>query len=326
MRVAIIGLAGVGKKHVQVFGDIAELACVCDVNPDALAKVTDGTNLKGYTDAKEMLDSEKLDAVSLATPPRSHLALTQLAAERGVSVLAEKPMANSVENCERMIEVCKARGVTLMIGHKKRFVPAVARLKELVDNELGPIKFLLHRYPHPWMSEKPWFWSEDDGGGPLLENAVHAADTIRFLFGDVERVFAEGSTAFAEQRAPVPNCAVYTVRFTSGAIATVGAGMVSCPGMGFEDFFAATDAGVAEVSGSFDNAETIKFAMRAAPKDVTEKRFDNADPFLNEMEHFLACVENQQEPLANGYEGMKAVELCLAVKQSAAEKRPIELS
>ncbi|NOZ21518.1 MAG: Gfo/Idh/MocA family oxidoreductase [Planctomycetes bacterium] len=326
MRIAVIGLAGVGKKHVQVFSEIAELACVCDLNEEVLNDTSSKFGLKGYADAKEMFEAEQLDAVSLCTPPKSHAPLTEMAAAKGASILAEKPMANSVENCRKMIDVCKDAGVTLMIAQKKRFVPTVARLKELTEGDLGPIKFLLHRYPHPGMSQKDWFWSADDGGGPILENAVHAADTIRFLCGDVERVYAEGSTAFAEHRAPVINCAVYTVRFKSGAIANVGAGMASCPGFSFEDFYAATDKGVAEVSGPFDNADTIRFAFRENPKDVTEEKVEGADPFLLEMQHFIECIEQKKEPLTSGYEGMKAVELCLAVKQSAAEGKPIDLA
>ena len=175
------------------------------------------------------------------------------------------------------------------------------------------------------MSQKGWFWDDADGGGPILENAVHAADIMRYLAGDVERVYAEGSTAFAEQRAPVINCAVYTIRFKSGAIGSVGAGMVSSPALGTEEYFIATDAGVAEVSGGFDSSDTIRYAFRNDPKDVKEEQSRDFDPFVLEISHFLECVDSGAEPLTSGYEGMKAVELCLAVKQSARENRPVTL-
>ena len=110
-----------------------------------------------------------------------------------------------------------------MVAHKKRYVPAVARLRQLIDTDLGQPEGLYHRYPHPWMSEAAWFWAEDDGGGPLLENAVPAADTARFLLGDIERLYAEGDVFNAPRRAPQLNCAVYTVRAASGAIGMIGA-------------------------------------------------------------------------------------------------------
>jgi predicted dehydrogenase len=271
-----------------------------------------------------MLAREKLDGLSLCTPPSSHLPLTTLAAERGVHVLCEKPMATTAEQCQAMIDVCKKRNVTLMIAHKKRFVPAIARLKELTAGPLGAIKFMIHRYPHPGMSQKDWFWREDDGGGPILENAIHAADTLRFLMGDVERVYAEADTFFAVQRAPQLNCATATIRFKSGAIASLAAGMVSCPGMNFEDFWVATDVGTAEVFGRFDCAEALRYVFRTDVRNVQEERFPGSDPFVAEMRHFLDCAQSGKPPLTSGEEGKRAVQLCRAIKESARTGKPVE--
>ncbi|MBM4082585.1 MAG: Gfo/Idh/MocA family oxidoreductase, partial [Planctomycetes bacterium] len=108
MRIGVIGLAGVGKAHVLKFSALegATLACVCDINKEVLAEAAAKHGVPGYADAGEMLAKEKLDGVSLCTPPASHLPLTRLAAERGVHVLCEKPMATTLEQCQGMIEVC----------------------------------------------------------------------------------------------------------------------------------------------------------------------------------------------------------------------------
>jgi len=301
----------------------AQLACVCDTNSEILREAREQAGVPGYPDVEAMFGAEELDAVSICTPPASHGPITAAAAERGAHVLCEKPMANSVENCQTMIDVCDSAGVVLMIAHKKRFLPAVARLKELIDGSLGAVRFMLHRYPHPGMSEKEWFWSEEDGGGPILENAAHAADLIRYVAGDVENVSAEGDSHLAPERSPQINCATYTVRFASRAIGCVGAGMVGCPGMSFEDLYVATDAGVAEVSGRFDNADTLRHVLRSDPRSVQTETFEGADPFELEMAHFIHCIESGAKPLTSGEEGLKAVELCLAVKQSARAGTPV---
>lgn len=225
MRVAAIGLAGVGRKHVEVWQRIAgvELVAVCDVVADLANEVGSRIGVPAFSDVEAMFDAMRPDGISLGTPPKTHLPLTRLSAKQGAHVFCEKPMASTVADCRGMIDVCAENRVTLMIGHKKRFVPTIVRLKELADGPFGRIEYMIHRYPHPGMSERDWFWAEDDGGGPLLENAVHAADTLGFLMGDVDRVFAEGDSFFARHRAPQLNCAVYTLRFASGAIATVGA-------------------------------------------------------------------------------------------------------
>ncbi len=328
MRIGVIGLAGVGKVHVGRVSDMesAELACVCDVVPDIAQQTGEKYGVKSYTSAEEMFENEELGGVILATPPKAHYPLTRMAAEKGVHVLAEKPMASTVDDCQKMIDVCREKDVTLMIGHKKRFVPVLVRLKELTEGELGPISYMLHRYPHPGMSRKDWFWQDDDGGGPILENAVHAADILGFLMGDVERVHAEGGTFFAPERKPQIDCAVYTLRFKSGAIATVGAGMVSMPAFSFEDYYIANENGVAEVSGRFDSAEVIRYALRSDPENVHEESYPGADAFKAEIEHFIECSKTGAEPIASGEAGKKAIAICRAVKKSAEIGKPVEIA
>src|SRR5207302_1292791 len=184
------------------------------------------------------------------------------------------------------------------------------RLKELLEGELGAPGFFIYRYPHPGRSEKDWFWHERDGGGPLLENVVHAAYTLRWLFGDAERVSAEGSSFLFPERAPQVNCAAMALRMRSGAVGTLAAGMVSLRGFNFEDLYVACERGVAQVSGGFDNPERLAWALRSDGGTVREEAFPGADLFALELEHFLECVETGVPPETGGEEGLKAIELC----------------
>jgi predicted dehydrogenase len=328
MKVAVIGLAGVGRVHVERWAAIpnADLVGVCDIVPQVADEFASKYNVKAYTSTVEMLDKEKPAAISICTPPKTHLSLTQAAAERGVHVLCEKPMASTVIDCQEMIRVCKANHVVLQIGHKKRFLPPLLRLKELTAGDFGPIQYMVHRYPHPGMSNRDWFWAEDDGGGPILENAVHAADILGFLMGDVERVYAEGDTFFAPRRKPQIDCAVFTLRFKGGAVGVVNAGMVSMGAFNFEDFYVANENGVAEVSGRFDQADTLRYALRKDPKNVQEEKRPNFDAFRAEIEHFMECIRTGREPRASGEAGMKAVAVCRAVKESAKIGAPVRVN
>ena len=327
MRVAVIGLAGVGRAHVDRWAKSpnAELVSVCDINRQIADEFASEYEVKGYASTEEMLDREDLTAISICTPPKVHLALTRMAAARGIHVLCEKPMASTVEDCQGMIDVCRSAGVVLQIGHKKRFIPPLLRLKELTAGDFGPIQYMVHRYPHPGMSNKDWFWAEDDGGGPILENAVHAADILGFLMGDVDRVYAEGGTFFAPHRKPQIDCAMFTLRFKSGAIGVVNAGMVSMGGFSFEDFYVANENGVAEVMGRFDSAETLRYSFRNDPETLQEENYPNFDSFRAEIEHFIECIQIGREPRASGEAGMKAVAICRAVKRSAEIREPVTL-
>ena len=209
-----------------------EIAGVCDLDPDLAQQVAARYGAAAYADPARMVDELHPAAVSLCTP-RVHPQLTELLAARGVHVLAEKPMASTVEGCQAMIDSCRRHGVVLMLGHKKRFAPPFVRLHELTtpDGELGPIRQVTLKYLHPGMSPKDWFWSEEDGGGPILENHVHAADTLGFLAGAPQRVYAEGATRFVAGRAPQPSIAAYAARFSgrspdADVVVSVGYGMV----------------------------------------------------------------------------------------------------
>ena len=206
VRVGVVGL-GVGRRHVELFGaaEGAEVAAVCDIEEAAADEVAAQCGARPYASYGAMLEGERLDAVSLCTPPKLHAPMTEQAAARGLHVLCEKPMAPSVADCQRMIDACEGAGVTLMIALKKRFAPQYDRVRELCAGQMPTwacARFALGRV------DKDWFWDDADGGGPLLENSVHVIDILRHLMGDVARVSAEGGTLFMGHRAPTPDAAV----------------------------------------------------------------------------------------------------------------------
>ncbi len=313
IRIAVVGLAGVGRTHMRLLDEMpdAALVGVCDVRTDLEAVKT--TTAPFFDDCARMLDEIAPQAVVLATPPATHLPLAKAASQRGIHVLVEKPMAESVRSAEAMVEACAEAGVVLMLGHKKRFVPALARLRELLYGELGPAQFLSYRYVHPGRSQKAWFWDEADGGGPLRENVVHAADLLRWLVGEVVRIQGEADHFTFEDRAPQLNCAAMTLRFDTGAVASLSAGMVGTPALPNEELFVATAAGIAEVRGRFDNPDTLHWALRGE-RELRKEEFAG-DPFRAELEHFLSCIRTGEAPLTSGEEGLRSLALCEWWKQ-----------
>jgi len=336
LRVSVIGL-GIGARHADRYATLADarLVAVCDREESLAADAAAQYGCAASTDAERMLDDHRPDAVSICTPPATHAALTEAAAARGIHVLVEKPMAPTPADCERMIVACRQAGVQLMVGHKKRFAPPFVRLRELAAPEgpLGPVRQVIARYVHGGMPDKDWFWSEEDGGGPILENHVHTADTLGFLAGRPSRVHAEGASRFVDGRAGQLNLAAYSARFSGlepgrDVVVSVGYGMVGpipfrplCD----EHWLFACDRGVAEVSGPFDNPWLLRWALRGAQRaeDVREEGWPDADPFQSELEHFLDCVRNDRPPRAGGAAAKQAVEFCLAVKESALTGRTV---
>ncbi|NLH98619.1 MAG: Gfo/Idh/MocA family oxidoreductase [Chthonomonadales bacterium] len=326
LRVAVIGL-GVGRRHLQSYAAMpdVEIAAVADTDAVRLADCATQWNARPYTDARRMLETERLDAVSICTPPASHCELTQAAAAAGVHVLCEKPMAPTVADCTAMAAACRDAGVRLMIAQKKRFHPLVARLKALTQAELGPIRWAVVKYA---LGRVPmdWFWAEEDGGGPLQENSIHAVDALRYLIGEVASVMAVGGNLFNPERAPQIDTASVSLRFQNGAIAAMGLGQASEWGFADEHFFFACTGGEARFSGRFDVPVNWWMALRSAPDQPEAEQVPPDDCFDREIAHFLECVRTGSEPLVTGEDAARSVAVTVAIKESIRTGEKVTLA
>ena len=327
LRCAVIGL-GIGKRHAMVLSqmDDLKLVAVADLKEELVGGLAKQLGVASYERGEELLGAEEIDFVCICTPPAAHLFLTEKAATQGINVFCEKPMAPSVKACEGMIEACREGGVKLMIGHKKRFQPAFRFLKEMSGEgaDFGLPLWANLRYACGPVG-MDWFWEEDNGGGPLLENSSHAFDMLRYLMGEVISVQAAGGNLFNRDRAPQLDTAAVSLRFETGAIASVGCGQAYEWSFAGENSFVACEKAVVEISGSFDNPEHLRYVMREEPERVIEVDQPERDLFEIELEHFAECIREDSRPLTSGEESMRAVEICLAVKRAVRSEEPVRL-
>lgn len=326
LRLGVIGL-GIGRRHLQSLArmDEVEIAAIADQDATRREDAVATFGARGFEDGATLLAEADLDAVSICTPPASHAELTETAARRGIHVLCEKPMAPTLKDCDRMIQVCNDAGVTLMIAQKKRFHPFVQRLKELAETDLGPVRWAVVKYALGRV-EMEWFWREEDGGGPLQENSVHAVDTLRYLMGEVSLVMATGGTLFMPHRAPQLDTASVALQFENGGIAALGLGMASEWHMADEHFFFACEGGEAGFSGRFDAPTRWRLALRSSPDAREEFETEPDDCFDREIAHFLECVRTGQPPLVTGESARGSVAVTLAIKESIRRQAPVRLS
>ncbi|MCM8768074.1 MAG: Gfo/Idh/MocA family oxidoreductase [Candidatus Omnitrophica bacterium] len=326
LKIGVVGL-GIGQVHLRYYQKMpeVELAGVVDTNPDILNQVSRDFSVRPFSSVEQFIREAKPDGVSLCTPPASHLPLSRILAKAGIHILCEKPMAPTAADCEKMIEICQRNKVFLMLGFKKRFSPTYQFLKENFAGEFGPAKWLLAKFALGRVTKK-WFWEEKDGGGPIMENTVHMVDLLHFLVGKVELVFAVGGNLFMPEFAPQIDTAIFTLRFTSGAIAGVGAGYASEWGFAREELSFATEKVAGQVSDAFDRPEKLEYIFRSKPAEVYQKRFENSDGFEGEIRHFIECVKNGTEPVVNGEHGLAALKLCQAVKKSIRQGKPVLLN
>lgn len=326
IRVGVVGL-GVGQVHLQEYGahPKVRIAAVVDVNEERSQEVAEKYGVPGFRTIEEMLHGTEVDAVSLCTPPAVHAEQVEKLAQAGIHILVEKPMAPSIPDCQRMIKATRSAMVRLMVAQKKRFAPAYVFLKQKFAEDFGEPCWACVKFAHGRV-DKDWFWAEQDGGGPVLENAIHMFDLLRFLMGEVETVYAQGGNMFRPDVGDQIDSAAVVLRFSNNGCATVACGYASEWGFADERVSIVTPRVCCEVSGPFDLPNRLRYIKRIDPGRPRELSFEDADGFKAEITEFVDSIETNRSPKVTGEDAAKSVTVALAVKKSIREKQPIQMA
>ena len=231
LRTAVVGLKGMGRCHLEDLSahPRAQLTAVCDLDADSANAAAQTHAAKAYTDYRDLLAKEPLDAIVFATPHHLHAPMALDALSAGVHTFVEKPIANRVSEADQMIALAQSKDLVLTVGHNYRTFPANVKLKQLLP-QLGPI----HRILWQWLENRPESYYQRDiwrstwrhaGGGVLMNQTSHDLDLICWLFGPPAEV-----TAMILNRGhqhEVEDTAIANIRFASGALANVQLSTVS---------------------------------------------------------------------------------------------------
>ena len=252
-RIGIVGAGIIGQSHKEamVKNTGCRLVAVCDIVIEKAQEIAEGTGANVYTDYKEMARAEELDAVILNLPHFLHKDVTIYFLERGIAVLVEKPMANSVEECDAMIAAAKSTNTLLAVGHVQRYFEAYRKLREIITNEtLGKLCLITEsRNTHYFSDARPkWFFDKAKAGGGILMNyGAHSLDKILYVTGaSIAEVSANGNNFLND--ADVEAAAQVMLRLSNGASAVLSYSGCYAPYME-EVIFYFTD-GCAKITGA----------------------------------------------------------------------------
>lgn len=207
IRIAVVGTGIIGRDHLKAIGlsDSCVLCALCDINEAAAQTYAAEFQVPCFTDYMEMAEKVQMDAVILNLPHWLHCQVTMYFLERGVHVLVEKPMANTVEECDRMIGAAIKNGKKLAIGHVQRFFLANQMVKEITQSgELGRLcMFEEHRSIDYFLPSRPaWFLDKKRAGGGIVMNyGAHALDKLFYITGCCD----DNATASIEVRGAAAN-------------------------------------------------------------------------------------------------------------------------
>lgn len=195
LKVGLVGAGFIGKMHANCWLALpnVELAAVADGRPKALKEVPG--NPKTFATVDEMLDSADLDIVDVCVPTPAHADVVIEALQWGKHVLCEKPMAKSLEDCDRMIAAAEKAGTAFMVAHVIRFWPEYAYLKSVAESgKYGALKTYscLRRMAVPMYNWQLWTHDESRAGGVPFEGQIHDVDFMRYLMGEPKSVTAVG--------------------------------------------------------------------------------------------------------------------------------------
>jgi len=342
VRIGVIGL-GMGRNHVAGFQSHprARVVAVADMNERLLHELADRYGVeKRYTSAEEMLETERLDAVSIATPNKFHAPLTLAALAAGCHVLCEKPMAMNASEARQMLNAAQQAGKRLMINFSYRFTEQSMVLKQQVDaGVLGEIYFgrtVWHRRRGlpgfgGWFGQKAL-----SGGGPLIDLGVHRLDLALWLMGYPQPVWVMGSAyqyisaELAQKQGKtfdVEDLAAGMIRFENGATLILEASWAANikESEFMETRLYGTRAGLVQRNLDEGYRFEAEIFLEKDGAHFDMKLHPPYPPVTSSYYHFVDCLLTGKPHIATGEEGLKVMQILDALYQSAAAGKPVKI-
>ncbi len=319
MKIGIVGSGFMGQTHIEGYKNCGiKDFCVCDTNLENAQKLAEKYNGKAYADFDQMLENEKLDAVSICVPTPLHNPLAIKALEKGIAVLCEKPFASSNEEAEEIVNKSKETGTPLMVAHVLRFWKPYYLLKKAIeDGRYGKILALsMKRHSTaPLWGAGNWLMDAKKSGGAVIDMHTHETDIAVFLFGKPKFVTTVGdymqcSTVFGYDNVGVDAQSSWRkpkeYPFTSGF-----------------------DANFEDATIVFDGQNVVVYTDKVITDIIEKESFpeylSSDNIYQNEIFYFLQNLEKGEFPYCPIEESLTTIKLGYAERESVETKKCVEI-
>jgi predicted dehydrogenase len=335
LKIGIVGIGTISDIHAQAIARAgnAKLISVFSRSERKAGEMGEKYNIKGHTSWEEFISEPELDAVSICTPSGNHLDYGELAARAGKNVIVEKPLEVRIERAKSLIQICKENNVALAVIYQSRFIPGMQKLKvELDDQVIGKL-FMGNAFIN-WFRNQDYYdsgvWRGTlalDGGGVLINQAIHTIDLLQWFMGDVESVY--GSTAtMTHERMEGEDNVVAVIKFKSGAMGVI-TGSTSVQPAQPRRIELYGEKGSVLIKG--DDIQVISQGLGTA----SGKDNDNATgassplagfstiPHKKQFEAIAEAIIDGREPPVSGEESLKSLAIVQAIYESSKTKLPV---
>jgi predicted dehydrogenase len=329
---AVVGLGSISEVAVlPAFRNSKKSKLVALVSHDRaraeqLGKKFGVKKCYSYDDYDECLRQPDVDAVFIASVNGAHAEQTIRAAGAGKHVLCEKPMANTVEDCRRMVDACKQNRVRLMIAYRKYFEPGSVALKKLVTSgKLGRLKHIFSTYTETVDPAKAQAWQLNRklaGGGSLMDLGIYCVNSMRWLAGSspmeaTAHAWADDPKRFSE----VEDNIAFRLTHPDGLVCQ-GTSSYSAVAASFVQIHG--EKGWAALNPAFAFEEERRLFGKIQGRWF-EQKFKVIDEFVLELDGFADCIRRGRDPEPDGREGLRDIATVQAVYQSARENRTVAI-
>jgi myo-inositol 2-dehydrogenase/D-chiro-inositol 1-dehydrogenase len=325
INVGVIGLGRIGKLHVHnIMAQIQaiKLIGVSDIIENSLQEVSQKYDIPIIkNDYRYLLDNKEIDAVVICSSTDTHAKIMIEAAQAGKDIFCEKPIALDLKEINRALEAVKTEGIKLQIGFNRRFDPSFMKAKEMVQSgKIGKphIVKITSRDPAP-----PPIEYIKVSGGIFLDMTVHDFDMIRYLLDDeVKELMAVGSCLVNPEISKYNDIdtAIITFQYKNG-----GWGIIDNSRQAVYGYDQRIEVFGSEGCVQVANKKPTEVSLYGKESTTSDKplyffleRYNES--YINEMKHFVDCIQNDRNPSVSGYDGKMAAIMGYAAKESFSKK------
>jgi len=323
LKVGIIGAGRIAGAHINALLKIenVKIKAICDVIKEKAMEKGEKTGAAIYTDYKEMLDKEKLDAVWICTPADVHSENVLYCIEKNIPFFLEKPVGINERECDKVAEKLKKENIINSVGFMLRYDLAVEKLKEIFKNE----KLIF--------AAAEWFWtiplvdtikSKEKAGGQIVDQAIHLIDLMRYLISDIKNVYTKRVRGF------FPEEKLYTGDDASGTVFEFENGLIGnliCTYALFPEITKYYPPKIRFIC----KRKLIEYVNRGTIRVFEKEKYSEEkwveNPMDREDKFFIEDVINGERKniRCDYFDGLKTLKVTLAANKSMEKNKVVEL-
>ncbi len=308
MRVGVIGIGSMGKNHLRVYSEMnQEIVGISDINIEKGNFLAKKYNTKFFRDYRELLKKD-LDAVSIAVPTTLHKKVALDCMEKGINILIEKPIADTLRNALEIKAKAEKEDLKVMVGHIERFNPAIEKIKEMTGTgEMGELVSISAKRVGPY---NPRIRDV----GIIIDLGVHDIDIISYLYKDkVEYVYASAGSVIHN----FEDHASILLKFRNGHAGLIETNWLTP--FKIRTLTMVGDRGIASIDYL---VPSLKLYNEKEEKYI---RIEKKEPLKSELEHFIECIKKNKEPIVSIEDGKNALKIALSAIESYKKNKIIKI-